>query len=85
MRTCIFCKGEVTPRRVQLDARWGDRLVIIKEVPAEVCIQCGEEYFSPEVSRRIDELVQREVGPGEPTIQVPVRIFTEEAGAHVGP
>lgn len=75
MKTCVFCRGRVAPRKVTFDARVGDRLVIIKDVPAEVCIQCGERYFAPEVSRQIDELAKAQPKNTETLIQVPVRTF----------
>ena len=75
MKTCVFCRGKVVPRKVTFDARVGEELVVIEEVPAEVCIQCGERYFSPEVLRQIDGLVQAEPKATETIIQVPVRTF----------
>ena len=33
----------------------GDKLVIFDDTPAEVCSQCGETYFSPEVLEMMDK------------------------------
>jgi len=36
--TCYFCvRGILEEKRVTVDFRWGDRLVIIENVPAKVC------------------------------------------------
>ena len=51
MRECYFCKGKTEKQRVTVDYRWGDKLVVIENVPAEVCTQCGERYFDAGVSR----------------------------------
>jgi len=45
MIKCYFCKGKIEEKRVRVDFRWGDELVVIEDVPAEVCQQCGEKYF----------------------------------------
>lgn len=49
MYKCFFCKGRIVEQKVRVDFRWGDDLVVIEDVPAEVCQQCSEKYFSPEV------------------------------------
>ena len=54
---CSFCGGEVVEKKVSVDFRWGDDLVIIEDVPAGVCNQCGEKYFTAEVSRKMEKLV----------------------------
>ena len=43
---CHFCGGEVLEKRTTADYRWGDELIaVVKNVPAEVCQVCGEQYF----------------------------------------
>lgn len=34
-------------------------MFLIKDLPADVCEQCGETYLSPEVMERIDQVVER--------------------------
>lgn len=77
MKTCYFCKGKVEPRLVEFDGRWKEHRVIVRDVPAEVCTQCGEQYFTPEVSRRLEELVKQEGHLDEAFVLVPVRPFGE--------
>jgi YgiT-type zinc finger domain-containing protein len=43
---CSFCGGRVREKLVRVDCRIGDRLVIVEDVPAGVCEQCGEQYFT---------------------------------------
>ncbi|MCK4269110.1 MAG: type II toxin-antitoxin system MqsA family antitoxin, partial [Methanogenium sp.] len=33
-------------------------VIIIKEIPAYVCNQCGEAYFTPDISRKIDKIME---------------------------
>ena len=74
-RNCYFCKGKTEIKNVDVDFRWRDKLHVIKDVPIEVCTQCGERYYSAQVSKRIDKLVQSGKAP-QRTIRVPVLEFT---------
>ena len=55
---CYFCKGDVVQQHVSIDYRWGDTLVIIKDVPAAVCQQCGEKYLSSSVYKELERLAK---------------------------
>ena len=56
--TCGLCRGKLHPGETEFVARVGDEVIAIRGVAAYVCENCGEAYFSPEVSRRIDEVMQ---------------------------
>lgn len=55
---CYFCKADVVQQLVTIDYRWGDTLVIIKDVPAAVCQQCGEKYQSSSVYKELERLAK---------------------------
>lgn len=74
MGECYFCKGKTEKKRVIVDYRWGDKLVVIKNVPAEVCTQCGERYFDAKVSRRMEAIALSEEKP-QSSITIPVCEF----------
>ncbi|MGB2727247.1 MAG: type II toxin-antitoxin system MqsA family antitoxin [Halobacteriota archaeon] len=63
MEKCYFCKGRIVEQKVRVDFRWGDELVVIEDVPAEVCQQCGEKYFSPEVYKAMENLAKAKEKP----------------------
>ena len=63
MSMCPFCKGRVHPERVEHVHRWGERLVILRNVPADVCTQCGEVFFGPEALRAMDAVVTGDLTP----------------------
>jgi YgiT-type zinc finger domain-containing protein len=72
---CRFCKGKIEIKKADVDFRWGDKLFIIKDVPVEVCSQCGERYYSAEVSKKLDRLVKENSSKNkkpEKTIEVPI-------------
>ena len=63
MKRCYFCKGRIVEQKVRVDFRWGDELVVIEDVPGEVCQQCGEKYFSPEVYKAMENLAKAKEKP----------------------
>ena len=71
MDRCYFCKGKVEGKVIRHVHQWGEKVFIFKNVPAEVCTQCGETYFGPEALEEMDRIV---AGPPEPEeiAQVPV-------------
>lgn len=75
MSDCYFCKGKTEIKNVNVDFRWNDKLFVIKNVPVEVCAQCGEKYYSSEISKKLDNLVKKQseakIRPQD-TVQVPV-------------
>ncbi|MDH5640250.1 MAG: type II toxin-antitoxin system MqsA family antitoxin [Nitrospira sp.] len=52
---CTFCGGEVEERHINYDYRCSDHLLVLRNVPAGVCKQCGEKYFTPYVLKRMDQ------------------------------
>jgi len=56
--TCGFCRGKLNPGETEFVARVGDEVISITGVAAYVCENCGEAYFSPEVSGKIDEAMR---------------------------
>ena len=57
--TCTICNGNLKKDNVKLDLWVDDELVIIEDIPAEVCDQCGEKYVSAKVSKDIDKLLEK--------------------------
>jgi YgiT-type zinc finger domain-containing protein len=56
---------------VILDLRYGGELVVIEEVPAIVCENCGEQVFTPDVTHQVQALAQQRQKAAR-TIVVPV-------------
>jgi YgiT-type zinc finger domain-containing protein len=52
---CTFCGGEVEETRIEYDYRRRGQLLVISNVSAGVCQQCGETYFKPDVLKKMDE------------------------------
>jgi YgiT-type zinc finger domain-containing protein len=54
---CALCNGRLEEGTTEFMARAGGEVVIINDVPAFVCEQCGEAYYSVETSRKIDAVM----------------------------
>jgi len=62
---CAFCKeGHLEPKRTTITLQRGDTTVILKNVPAEVCGNCGEPYLSEENTAKVLELAEGAVKRG---------------------
>jgi YgiT-type zinc finger domain-containing protein len=55
---CDLCNGELREGKTEFVARVRDKVVVIKDVPAYICEECGEAYFTPEISRKIDRIMR---------------------------
>ena len=67
--TISGCLGEYEERKIVQTARRAGRLVVIENVPAEVCVVCGDILLKPDTLRRIEAILQR---AGEPDRTAPV-------------
>lgn len=57
MNQCPICGGELQARSVTYPQEYGESIVILENVPAEVCRQCGEVLLRPEVLEKVQEVV----------------------------
>lgn len=57
---CVLCKsGETRPGTVTLER--GKTVVVVREVPASVCGNCGEYYLDDNVAKRVYERAEEAV------------------------
>jgi YgiT-type zinc finger domain-containing protein len=75
---CNFCKGETEERLIRYVQDFQGRVVIIENVPAEVCTQCGEQFIRPDVAEKLQKIVWGEVPHPKP-VQVDSYDFAEVA------
>jgi YgiT-type zinc finger domain-containing protein len=55
---CDFCGGQLRPGTTALELWIGEELVVIRDVPADVCQQCNEAYISAVVSEQLDDFLR---------------------------
>jgi len=62
---CVMCKqGETQPGKASVTLQRGETTVIVKEVPADVCENCGEYYLSDAITERILAMAEEAVRKG---------------------
>ena len=54
---CFFCKGNLTDGTTTFMTEIDGCAIIIKNVPAKICSQCGEASFSDEVAKKLERIV----------------------------
>ncbi len=77
MDKCVFCGGKVSEEKVTFVYDEDDKYFFVEHVPAEVCMQCGERTYSPEVTDEILNFAKHRVKPVK-TINIPVFDFAEK-------
>jgi len=59
---CVICKmGNTQAGTTSVTLQRGGTTVVIKDVPAEICENCGEYYLSEEISERVLALAEKAV------------------------
>lgn len=59
MSRCPMCGGRKGPGKTTYSVDLGTGVVVVRNVPAETCAQCGEEWIGPEVARVLEEIVEK--------------------------
>ena len=69
--TCTIegCLGEYEERRIIHTVRYKGRIIVIDQVPAEVCSVCGDVLLKPETVEHIERLLK---SLREPVTMVPL-------------
>jgi len=75
---CYFCGGRLRLGVTTIPFVFGSNVVVVKEVPAEVCTQCGEPVMSSQVAREVDSLLKQLV---RPNLEVSVVTYEQLAPA----
>lgn len=55
--TCEYCGGKIIEKRVTLHRKVKGNYVLLENVPAGVCSECGTRYFAANVLKTIEESV----------------------------
>ncbi len=76
---CVFCGGKVKKKKVTFSYEEDDKYILVENVPAEICTECGEKTYSPEVTDELLRFAKDEFQPVK-IIEVPVFNFAEKRG-----
>ncbi len=69
--SCPLCGGKLAQKKVTHPQEHEGQIIILENVPAEVCEQCGEVLLRPEAADRVQKLVWSQPPPKR-TAHVPV-------------
>ena len=56
---CFMCKGKSEDKNTTFMVDLGNCIVIIKNVPSQVCGQCGEVSYENDVARQLEKIVNK--------------------------
>lgn len=56
--TCCMCGREALPGFASYTVDEGSYCIVVKNVPCDICTHCGEKYYDPDVSLRLEEIVR---------------------------
>jgi YgiT-type zinc finger domain-containing protein len=57
--TCFLCKGDTEQKAKTHAVTLEKCVIIVKNVPAHICRQCGEVYFTDDVMQKLEAIVDR--------------------------
>ena len=55
---CTICKADLMSDKVNHIVDLGERIIIVRNVPANVCKQCGEYYVDTEIAIILESIVE---------------------------
>lgn len=58
MMDCVMCKGNLIEGNVNHIVDINGYIIIIKNVPANICTQCGDYYIENKIALIIEELIE---------------------------
>ena len=71
--TCEYCGGKLEEKLVTLHRKVKGKYILIENVPAGVCRQCGTRHYTANVLKMIEERVR---GRQKATRQVLVPVYS---------
>ncbi len=72
---CDLCNGELVTGSTNLEVWHNLEFIIINDIPADVCEQCGEAYLTPDISEKLDHFFT-EYRKHKPEKYIPVPVFS---------
>lgn len=58
MKICRFCKGSMVNGVSTFTVDFGFGVVVVRDVPATVCSQCGEEWLADSTAAKLENIVE---------------------------
>ncbi len=59
------CQGKYESRLIVHTVNYHGEIIIVSDVPAEVCLLCGDTLFSPQTVRQLEKMLQTRKHPAK--------------------
>jgi YgiT-type zinc finger domain-containing protein len=56
---CFFCKSELEHKKSVFTVELDNCIIVIKDVPTDICEKCGQRSYNDEVAARIEEITEQ--------------------------
>lgn len=76
---CPFCKGDTCEQLIRYVQQYDSRVVVVENVPADVCSQCGEQLIKADVAEKIQQIVWGQAGSAPRAMEVDSYDFADVA------
>ncbi len=76
---CKYCGSETEEEVVQAALRGARGWLILEDVPARVCRQCGEQFYDDRTAERIERITTDPAAKAKCEIAVPVFSLAERS------
>lgn len=76
--SCALCQGDLAPKTITYPTERDGRVIVIDNVPAFTCEQCGEIALAPDVVEKLQRIAWGNL-PGGRTIKVDTYDFARVA------
>ena len=57
--SCFMCKGNLEDKLTNFIADLGNCIIIVKDVPSQVCSQCGEFSYRNDVVLQLEKIINK--------------------------
>jgi len=57
LKRCPVCRGMIVSGKTTFTSDLGFGVVVVRQVPAQVCDQCGESWLSDDTSEGLEHIV----------------------------
>ena len=56
---CPICKGSIKRGKTNFPVEIGEGLLFVKEVPSNICQQCGEVFIPDKIAASLEKMVSK--------------------------
>lgn len=68
---CVVCKnGQLTDGYVTVTLQRGEKIIVIKQVPAQICQNCGDYMLTEKVTQRLMHMANQAVREHDTQVEV---------------